>query len=113
MARGPKRGATQVVADNDHTRECKGGTRYEQRTGHQVCPRGSANEHQLGCTAHNERSQRKTRRILRDTLDRERPETLGDIARELFGPENGFELDIPPRGKMRVSGFVAFGALRG
>jgi antitoxin FitA len=43
----------------------------------------------------------EVRLILRDTLKRERPESIVDIARELFGSEHGFDLDIPPRGPMR------------
>ena len=39
----------------------------------------------------------EARNILRESLERERPETMADIARELFGPERGFELDLPPR----------------
>jgi plasmid stability protein len=39
----------------------------------------------------------EARHILRESLDRQRPETAADIARELFGPEHGFELDLPPR----------------
>lgn len=30
-----------------------------------------------------------------------RPENLADIARRLFGPEGGVELDLPPRGPGR------------
>jgi plasmid stability protein len=51
---------------------------------------------QHGCSMEEE-----ARTILRASLDRDRPETLGDIVRELFGPENGFELELPPRGPMR------------
>jgi antitoxin FitA len=49
-----------------------------------------------GCSMEEE-----ARQILRESLDRQRPETLGDIARELFGPKHGFRLDLPPRGKFR------------
>jgi plasmid stability protein len=48
-----------------------------------------------GCSMEEE-----ARNILRGSLDRGRPETLADIARELFGPEHGFELEIPPRDPM-------------
>jgi plasmid stability protein len=50
---------------------------------------------QHGCSMEEE-----ARTILRASLDRDRPETLGDIVRELFGPENGFELELPPRDPM-------------
>jgi len=50
---------------------------------------------------HGRSMEEEARRILRDSLDRQRPETLGDIARELFGPKHGFRLDLPPRGKFR------------
>jgi len=43
----------------------------------------------------------EARRILHDSLERDRPETLGDIARELFGPEHGVELPPHPRFKLR------------
>ena len=49
-----------------------------------------------GCSMEEE-----ARRILRDTLNRERPQSIVDIARELFGPEHGFDLDIPSRDAMR------------
>jgi plasmid stability protein len=47
---------------------------------------------QHGCSMEEE-----VRNILRESLDREHPETMADIARELFGPKHGFELDLPPR----------------
>jgi plasmid stability protein len=50
---------------------------------------------------HGRSMEEEARVILRETLEALRPKTLGDIARELFGAENGFELDIPPRGPMR------------
>jgi plasmid stability protein len=49
---------------------------------------------------HGRSMEEEARTILRDSLETWRPKTLGDIARELFGPENGVELDIPPRGPM-------------
>jgi plasmid stability protein len=39
----------------------------------------------------------EARRILRESLERERPETLGDLARELFGPKHGVNLPPHPR----------------
>lgn len=50
---------------------------------------------QHGCSMEEE-----ARTILRESLGRQRPETLGDIARELFGPKHGFTLELPPREKM-------------
>lgn len=47
--------------------------------------------------AHGCSMEEEIRRILRETLDREKPETLADIARELFGPEHGFVLELPRR----------------
>ncbi len=38
----------------------------------------------------------EARRILRDVLDRERPQTLADLALEIFGPEHGIDLDAHP-----------------
>ena len=35
----------------------------------------------------------EARRILRDTLERERPRSLADLAIEIFGPEHGVELE--------------------
>jgi plasmid stability protein len=49
-----------------------------------------------GCSMEEE-----ARKILRDSLERERPETIADIARELFGPKHGFDLDLPPRAAFR------------
>lgn len=51
-------------------------------------------------TAHGCSMEEEARRILRDTLDRERPKSFMEIATELFGPENGFELELPPRDPM-------------
>ncbi|HZK91709.1 MAG TPA: plasmid stabilization protein [Stellaceae bacterium] len=45
-----------------------------------------------GCSMEEE-----ARRILRESLDRQRPKNAADIALELFGPKHGFELDLPPR----------------
>jgi plasmid stability protein len=49
---------------------------------------------------HGRSMEEEARNILRESLVRERPETLGDIARELFGPKRGFRLQFPPREKM-------------
>lgn len=48
-----------------------------------------------GCSMEEE-----ARRILRDALDHERPRSFMEIATELFGPENGLELELPPRDPM-------------
>lgn len=50
---------------------------------------------QHGCSMEEE-----ARTILRDVLDQQRPQSFMEIATELFGPENGVELDIPPQGPM-------------
>jgi len=50
---------------------------------------------------HGRSMKEEVRQILRESIARQRPETLGDIARELFGPKHGFKLDLPPRGKFR------------
>ena len=42
----------------------------------------------------------EARRILRDTLEHERPRNFMDIATELFGPENGFDLPEIPRDEL-------------
>lgn len=47
--------------------------------------------------AHGRSMEEEARNILRESLEHERPETMADIARELFGPGRGFELDLPPR----------------
>ena len=45
----------------------------------------------------------EAREILQSALDRPpRPETLTGIMRELFGPEHGVELELPPREPGRV-----------
>ena len=43
----------------------------------------------------------EARQILRQSLEHGRPETMADIARELFGAKHGFELDLPPRRPFR------------
>jgi antitoxin FitA len=48
-----------------------------------------------GCSMEEE-----ARNILRQSLEAQHPETLGDIVRELFGAEHGVVLDIPLRGSM-------------
>ena len=48
------------------------------------------------------RSMEEARRILDEACgSTDRPETLADIALELFGPEGGVELDFPPRQALR------------
>ena len=40
----------------------------------------------------------EARELLREAVARQsEPEHLVDLARRLFGPEHGFDLDIPPR----------------
>jgi plasmid stability protein len=48
-------------------------------------------------TAHGCSMEEEARRILRESLDQRRPETIADIARELFGPKHGFDLPLHPR----------------
>lgn len=50
---------------------------------------------------HGRSMEEEARCILRDALDRERPRSLVDLARELFGPEHGVDLELPPRAKVR------------
>lgn len=38
----------------------------------------------------------EARRILREALERERPRSLTELAREIFGPEHGIELEPHP-----------------
>ena len=45
---------------------------------------------------HGRSMEEEARCILRDALDRERPQSLADIAREYFGPENGVDLEPHP-----------------
>ena len=49
---------------------------------------------------HGRSMEEEARVILRGVLDDQRPRSFMEIATELFGPENGVELDIPPRGPM-------------
>jgi len=42
----------------------------------------------------------EVRRILRDSLERERPQSFIEIATELFGPEHGIDLPELQRGPM-------------
>lgn len=37
----------------------------------------------------------EVRHILRDAVERERPQNLGDLALTIFGPKHGVDLDIP------------------
>jgi plasmid stability protein len=53
-------------------------------------------------TRHGCSMEEEARNILRQSLGRERPETMADIARELFGPKRGFKLDLPPRTPFRA-----------
>ena len=45
---------------------------------------------------HGNSMEEEARRILRDTLERERPRSLADLAIEIFGPEHGVELEPHP-----------------
>ena len=50
---------------------------------------------------HGRSMEEEVRCILRDVLDHDRPRSLADIALELFGPENGVELELPERVPLR------------
>jgi plasmid stability protein len=50
---------------------------------------------------HGRSMEEEARNILRQSLEREHPDNMADIARDLFGPEHGFELDLPPRKPFR------------
>lgn len=43
----------------------------------------------------------EARKILRESLGGVPEVSAADIFRELFGPEHGVELDLPPRGSFR------------
>ena len=45
---------------------------------------------------HGRSMEEEAREILRNALDRERPRTLVDLAREIFGRDNGVELELHP-----------------
>ena len=47
--------------------------------------------------AHGCSMEEEARRILRQSLEQTRPETIADIGRELFGPKHGFHLPSHPR----------------
>jgi antitoxin FitA len=50
---------------------------------------------------HGRSPEEEVREILRTAVERQEipaRRNVADIARELFGPEHGFDLDIPPRG---------------
>jgi plasmid stability protein len=47
--------------------------------------------------AHGCSMEEEVRRILQDTLSRERPQSLTQLAKELFGPEHGVDLPEYPR----------------
>lgn len=49
-----------------------------------------------GCSMEEE-----ARKILRESLGGVQEVSAADIFRELFGPEHGVELDLPPRGSFR------------
>ena len=51
-------------------------------------------------TAHGCSTEEEARRILRDTLERERPESFMAVASELFGPAHGVDLPEYPRDAM-------------
>jgi antitoxin FitA len=51
---------------------------------------------------HGRSMEEEARVILRESLEQGRPETMADIARELFGPKRGFKLDLPPRQPFRL-----------
>ena len=53
-------------------------------------------------TQHGRSMEEEARNILRECLERERPETMADIARELFGPKHGFKIDLPTREPFRA-----------
>lgn len=51
---------------------------------------------------HGRSMEEEARRILNDTCSPvEAPKSLGELALELFGPEGGVELDLPPRDRPR------------
>ena len=52
----------------------------------------------LRAAQHGHSMEAEARAILQSAVNRPgRPETLTSIMRELFGPENGVELELPPR----------------
>lgn len=52
---------------------------------------------------HGHSMEEEARRILSDVCEPpQRPKNLAEIALELFGPENGVELDLPPRRRART-----------
>jgi len=50
---------------------------------------------------HGRSMEEEARCILRDALERERPQNLADLALELFGSERGFDLEPHPPVKPR------------
>jgi plasmid stability protein len=46
---------------------------------------------------HGRSMEEEARNILRESLAGGRPKSFMEIARELFGPEHGIDLPIPPR----------------
>ncbi len=56
----------------------------------------------LRAARHGRSMEEEARRILSEVCGpADRPETLADIVLELFGPEGGVELDLPPRQGLR------------
>lgn len=55
------------------------------------------------CAARHHRSmEEEVRVILREAVGRKsESRNLAEITRSIFGPENGVELELPPRGPMR------------
>lgn len=45
---------------------------------------------------HGRSMEEEARRVLREALDSERPRTLADLAREMFGAAHGIELEPRP-----------------
>jgi len=50
---------------------------------------------------HGRSMEEEARTILRESMDSRSAANAADIALELFGPERGFELDLPPRRPFR------------
>lgn len=60
---------------------------FEDRLKTQLRVRAAENGHSM---------EEEARRILRETLDRERPRSLAELALQVFGPEHGVELEPHP-----------------
>lgn len=51
---------------------------------------------------HHRSMEEEIRLILREAVGRKpSPRNLAEITRSIFGPDNGIELELPPRGPMR------------